>query len=176
MMRDDETSADASLRETRVVLARQRARTLRVVEIARRLRVDRTGARMACAVMRDERDEARIDRDGLLRDHRNRLEAEVVAATERAERARASAEQRWTWLLDVCGALEKAGSLPDNGADLGEDYVMGIRNLAARAEQARAMFVELVDACMAAKVFLEIPVIVLANEWRADAERKGDGA
>jgi hypothetical protein len=153
MMRDDETSADASLRETRVVLARQRARTLRVVAIARHHQAEST-------------------RQLLLRTIET---AKLNAATTRAERARASAEQRWTWLLDVCGALEKAGSLPDNGADLGEDYVMGIRNLAARAEQARAMFVELVDACMAAKVFLEIPVIVLANEWRADAERKGNG-
>jgi hypothetical protein len=42
MMRDDETSADASLRETRVVLARQRARTLRVVEIARHHQAEST--------------------------------------------------------------------------------------------------------------------------------------
>jgi hypothetical protein len=147
--------------------ARQRARTLRVIAIARRLRAERDS-------------ELAVSDKLVLALDSEAAEAVTLceqrdAATERAEQARALAEQRWTWLLDVCGALEKAGSLPDNGADLGEDYVMGIRNLAARAEQARAMFVELVDACMAAKVFLEIPVIVLANEWRADAERKGNG-
>jgi hypothetical protein len=168
MMRDDETSADASLRETRVVLARQRARTLRVVAIAR-------GYKLDCEHYREQLKQA----DMTLNDAANRRDAIRLerAATARAEQAERDREARRIGDSLIIDKLRR---------DLAEARMMAV----AQADHHRAFEAWIMqepmdtlhpDSVLARSMWRERePKLsseqrVLVESWRADAERKDNG-
>jgi hypothetical protein len=185
---------DDALAEGRAMCKRQRARTLRVIAIARKWRVDYVTEHARGVAARSELRLVSADRiaeSGTLRDM-------LAAATARAEQAERDASTRYDQLVKLQSEwaqaeavlttmrerYEDAASMLAGRADARIALEQAERDLAVmRGERdgARRLCVELHDK-LAPSVgallgFYEEPTAQhrAIESWRADAERKGNG-